>query len=83
MTELNNLVFQALGDASMAWDKTPKGVFDSERCQEIGTKLINDIIELKRTDERNIEIWDYLRNKLAFLGDNNKKAKQIFNYITK
>jgi hypothetical protein len=33
-------VFEALGAASMAWEYTPQGVFDSERAKEIGDALL-------------------------------------------
>lgn len=33
-------VFQALGAASMCWDETPTGVFDSTRAKKIGEELI-------------------------------------------
>lgn len=37
---LANLVYEALGEASMAWSEIPSGVFDSEKCAAIGEKLI-------------------------------------------
>ncbi len=33
-------IFQALGKASMCWDKTPTGVYDSSNAERIGNELI-------------------------------------------
>lgn len=43
---LNNwgeLIMTALGEASMCWSETPKGVFDSTKAIQIGEKLLEDI----------------------------------------
>lgn len=44
--KLSELVFQALGQASMCWEIRPKGVFDSDQVKEIGDQLIKDLKEL-------------------------------------
>lgn len=36
---LEAAINQALGAASMCWDETPTGIFDSTRAKEIGEKL--------------------------------------------
>jgi hypothetical protein len=36
-------VFLAVGAASMCWDETPKGIFDSTRAKEIGDALVEFI----------------------------------------
>lgn len=47
MKELKILIFQALGQASMCWDNIEKaGVFQAEKVQIIGDKLIADILDL-------------------------------------
>lgn len=43
--KLKEQVFSALGAASMAWEKTPTGVFDSVRAKNIGETLIKEIDE--------------------------------------
>jgi hypothetical protein len=44
--DLSGAVFQALGAASMCWDKIEKaGVFHSDRAKEIGEALIAFIEE--------------------------------------
>ncbi len=40
MSKLEELVFQALGEASMCWSERPKGVFDSDHAKEVGHKLV-------------------------------------------
>lgn len=43
---LNNweeLIMTAIGEASMCWSETPKGVFDSTKAKQIGEKLLQDI----------------------------------------
>jgi hypothetical protein len=44
--DLQEAVFQALGGASMAWEPSPTGVFDSTYAKGIGEKLV-DWIEKK------------------------------------
>jgi len=55
MTEqdLNKLVFEALGEASMCWSETPSGVFQDVRVIEIG----NQLIETLGRDEANEELY--------------------------
>lgn len=33
-------IFEALGEASMCWSETPKGIFDSNNAERIGNELI-------------------------------------------
>jgi len=43
---LEELVFTALGQASMCWYQIPRGIFNSEEANKIGKKLIREIIKL-------------------------------------
>ena len=43
MSDTSEKIFQALGEASMCWSETPKGVFDSNKAKEIGEKLMKDL----------------------------------------
>lgn len=43
MKELTEVVFTALGEASMCWSETPKGIFESTRAKEIGDRVMNSI----------------------------------------
>jgi hypothetical protein len=38
--QISELVYFALGQASMCWKETPRGVFDSTRCAAIGSELV-------------------------------------------
>lgn len=42
-TPLNDIVFQAIGEASMCWSEVPTGVFDSTRAKKIADELISKI----------------------------------------
>lgn len=45
-TDTNNLkelIFQALGEASMCWSETPLGVFDSTRAKAIGDRVVDSL----------------------------------------
>jgi len=54
MERLRDLVFMSLGEVSMCWSETPKGVFDSVHACKIGEKLmaaIEKTIEEHVSDE--------------------------------
>lgn len=55
----SELIFTALGEASMCWSETPKGVFESNKAEEIGKSLL---IELRNKCERIGTIIDDLDN---------------------
>lgn len=44
--QLRELVFQAIGEASMCWSKLPQGKFDDARAKAIGERLLADIKDL-------------------------------------
>lgn len=41
--KLRELVFMAIGEASMCWSEVPSGIFESTRAKKIGDKLIEGI----------------------------------------
>ncbi len=43
LNDWKELIMTALGEASMCWSETPKGVFDSDKAIAIGEKLLQDI----------------------------------------
>ncbi len=45
MPDLEEVVFQALGEASMCWGETPKGVFDGANAKRIGDELLKAVKE--------------------------------------
>ena len=38
--EIDQIVYEAIGRASMCWSEIPSGVFDSTKAKEIGDELI-------------------------------------------
>ncbi len=49
--KLRSAIFMALGEASMCWDRTPQGVFDSQLAIKVGELLYWDIVALLLKDE--------------------------------
>lgn len=45
LNDWEELIMVAMGEASMCWSETPKGVFDSTKAKQIGEKLLQDIKE--------------------------------------
>jgi hypothetical protein len=43
--DLNRIVFEAIGEASMCWVETPKSEFDSQKAEEVALRLIKEIKE--------------------------------------
>lgn len=40
---LEEVVFQALGHASMCWEPRPEGVFDSQEASKVGNELLRTL----------------------------------------
>jgi len=65
---LENKVFEALGEATMCWSETPKGVFESSKAEEIGNRLMKEIedsgktyiIDMKLISE-NMDIEEFIK----------------------
>ena len=47
--QLKTKVFESLGEASMCWSETPKGVFDSNNAERIGNELLEFIDNIGKT----------------------------------
>jgi hypothetical protein len=47
LERIEQVVFQAIGAASMCWSETPMGVFESTRAKQIGDDLVAFINEGK------------------------------------
>ena len=43
MKEIREEIGIAIGEASMCWETTPKGVFDSDKAVDIGDRLTAEI----------------------------------------
>ncbi len=53
MIDIREQVFMAVGEASMCWSETPKGVFDSTRASQIAERILNLMpLELNKIGER-------------------------------
>lgn len=47
VNSMKELIFQALGEASMCWEPRPSSqVFDSAACSKVGDRLLKDILGL-------------------------------------
>ena len=61
--DLTAIVFEALGEASMCWSETPKGVFESTHAKEIGDRVMEAIeSELTTLRQENERLKAELRN---------------------
>lgn len=45
LRELREAIFQALGAASVCWEETPPGVFDSDRAAQVGNELVKIVLQ--------------------------------------
>src|SRR6266849_9862312 len=67
MASLEEVVFQGLGEASMCWSETPKGVFDSNRAKRIGDEIMQAIQDCQRCN-RIEEALDHVDDCMDALG---------------
>lgn len=49
--DFKTILFQGLGEVSMCWSQTPKGVFDSIKAIEIGNRILKSKEKYKYTEE--------------------------------
>lgn len=63
--EFKTVLFEALGQVSMCWSETPKGVFESNEVVKIGNELLSEIEakdkEIKEL-KKQIKQWEILWN---------------------
>ena len=45
---LSETILQSMGEASMCWNPTPTGEFDSTKAAEVGEKVIKDVRQMIR-----------------------------------
>ena len=43
-------IYEIIGEASMCWSDTPKGIFDSTRAKKLGDEIVKDFVSME--DER-------------------------------
>ena len=60
---LEEVVFQGLGEASMCWSETPKGVFDGEHAVRIGNEIMQAIREELNKDDTGLPVENPLPAK--------------------
>lgn len=79
MKEIKTKVFESIGEASMCWSETPKGVFDSERAKKIG----DEIMELfKSITKENEELREIAEEILYWDTCPEKMKEQVRNILT-
>lgn len=44
-SKISQIIFEALGEASMCWLPTPTGVFDSSACEKIGLRVVGQLTQ--------------------------------------
>jgi len=49
--KIREVIFVSLGEASVCWDRTPQGVFDTELATIVGNQLHSDIIRILLSNE--------------------------------
>jgi hypothetical protein len=62
VSDLKELIFQAVGQSSMCWDPIPTGVFDSTQAEKIGYEVFAKFEKLQRENQ-------ILREALKFYAD--------------
>jgi hypothetical protein len=61
MSDLEDIVFQGLGEASMCWSETPKGVFDSVNAKRIGEEIMQAIKQHEHDFDMRFGEYDLVR----------------------
>ena len=55
--ELQSIVFQGLGEASMCWSEIPQGVFDSVYAVRIGDAIMDAIEQYCAENVEQARLW--------------------------
>ncbi len=56
LEKLAEIVYQGLGEASMCWSETPKGVFDSGNAARIGGEIMQAIREELNNEDTGLPV---------------------------
>lgn len=65
--EFRELVGIAIGEASMCWGESPKGVFESTRAAEIAKRIVEaHIAEAQRLRINNVEVMHLRQERDAY-----------------
>jgi hypothetical protein len=65
--QIETIVFEALGTASMCWSETPKGIFDSSQASNVGNEAVSNIMKL----------YAQLKQDEQSEGEENKNLRKI------
>lgn len=71
---IEELIFQALGAASVCWDSVPSGVFDSTHAKEIGDEVVARIKQMAAEYHRE-ETLHIVYDSLKKVGLNHRLAE--------
>jgi hypothetical protein len=66
--EIKEIIAKAIGEASMCWDKTPKGIFDSNEAENIVKKVIQKIEIINFAEARKLMNETLLKDKDIYYG---------------
>src|SRR5712691_6605882 len=61
--ELESIVFQGLGEASMCWSERPKGAFDIGNAKRIGEEIMQAVKEVLHKDDTGLPVKNPLPAK--------------------
>jgi len=61
-------VFEALGAASVCWEETPSGVFDSTRAKAVGDELMTYLTPLLSTNSSVRDLTEAIRLTVEYVG---------------
>lgn len=56
MTEIERIVYEAIGAASMCWDPTPTGVFEATKAKSVAEKLVGQINAMTEKEKNDTAI---------------------------
>ena len=63
--ELRSIIGQAIGEASMLWSETPKGVFESQLASDLMERTVKEVENTRAKQEiSGGEFWEKLREHL-------------------
>jgi guanyl-specific ribonuclease Sa len=64
--KMKELVFMAIGEASMCWEPTPSGIFKSTKAKDIGERLVRELQAQEKSAEQTI-VDEGLREALEII----------------
>jgi hypothetical protein len=75
MSNLREIVYQAIGEASVCWAEPPRGVFDSDSAKAAGDRII---AAFDREHREHLELMQWSRYEIGRLrADNQHMATRL------